>query len=193
MKRILALMLAAVFVLVMAAPALGVSASAKAGVSLKAQAGVCTQDCDQTQDRLQERDRERTSWDKEAAGQGNAFGWRHRLTVNGQVYQFGDVPPVIKEDRVLIPLRAVMAALGAEVKWDAETKTVTIIGDKTVVIKVDSKVVIVDGEEQTLDVPAKNVNCRVVVPLRFIAQALGCKVDFNAQTQTVSVVSADAS
>lgn len=37
-----------------------------------------------------------------------------------------ETPPVIEDDRTLVPVRAISEALGAEVGWDADTRTVTI-------------------------------------------------------------------
>lgn len=41
-----------------------------------------------------------------------------------------DVAPEIINDRTMIPLRAVTESFGAEVTWDADTKTVTITGTR---------------------------------------------------------------
>ncbi|MBC7251946.1 MAG: MBL fold metallo-hydrolase, partial [Anaerolineae bacterium] len=41
----------------------------------------------------------------------------------------------------------------------------------------------------TLDVPAKVVGGRTVVPLRFVSEALGAAVNWNANTRTVTVTS----
>ncbi|MBE7041985.1 MAG: hypothetical protein E7399_00620, partial [Ruminococcaceae bacterium] len=54
------------------------------------------------------------------------------VLVNNQALSF-DQPPVIENDRTLVPLRAIFEALGAEVLWDGETSTVTATrGDITI-------------------------------------------------------------
>lgn len=114
-------------------------------------------------------------------------GWG-RVKVNGKEHRFGDVPPVIKDGRILIPVRGLMASLGADVRWESVTKTVYVnLDDVVIILKVDSQEVTVNGDVYQLDVPAKNENGRVVIPLRFIAEALGFKVGYDGETGDVTV------
>ena len=105
--------------------------------------------------------------------------------VAGEMVKF-DSQPVSKNGRVLVPLRAIFEALKAEVKWDANTQTVTAMKDgKTVTLvmnKAEAKVM--DGTNSStikLEVPASMQNGRTYVPLRFIGEAFGNKVDFEKQ------------
>ncbi|HAN09839.1 MAG TPA: hypothetical protein DCP90_04415 [Clostridiales bacterium] len=104
-----------------------------------------------------------------------------------------DLPPVIKEGRTLIPIRALSEAYGFDVKWDAETKKITITkGDKVIELFVDSKEAFVNGEKVELDVPAKlyKVNkegSRTVVPLRFIIEQMGLNVKWDQETETIDI------
>lgn len=100
-----------------------------------------------------------------------------------------DVQPAIENGRTLVPFRAMAEALGAEVAWDAEKRTVTVTKDgTTVVLTIDSMIATVDGKEYKLDVPAKIKNGRTVIPLRFLSEALKCKVLWEQETQTVVVI-----
>lgn len=115
------------------------------------------------------------------------FMERHRVRVNGEDLQ-SDLPPVIKEGRVLIPVRAVSNALGATVDWDADAREITITkGDVVVVLKVDDVTFYVNGEAQEFDVPAQLVSNRTFVPLRFVALALGEAIDWDAVTGTAFI------
>ena len=38
-----------------------------------------------------------------------------------------DAAPVIEEDTTFVPVRAISEALGAEVAWDGETRTVSVL------------------------------------------------------------------
>lgn len=108
-----------------------------------------------------------------------------------------DVPPVIKYGRTLIPVRAITNALGADVEWDAETKTVTVskavydsvygVSTTVVTLKLDSDIILVNGKEAKIDVPAQLVNNRTMVPIRFIAQALNQEVEYDAETGAVII------
>ncbi|MFZ5649969.1 MAG: copper amine oxidase N-terminal domain-containing protein [Bacillota bacterium] len=109
------------------------------------------------------------------------------VKVRGYELKF-DVPPVIKEGRTLIPVRAIMNSLGAEVKWDGATKTVTVIrGEQTIVFVLDSRTVTVNGAEQQIDYPAQLISSRTFVPIRFIAETFGAKVSYDENSDTVIV------
>lgn len=113
-----------------------------------------------------------------------------RVVLNGQELSF-DVPPTIEEGRTLVPMRAIFEALGAEVGWDGATRTVTAAKSQTTIrLTIGVKVAYRDGVSVTLDAPAKIINGRTLVPLRFVSEALGCKVDWDTKTQTVTIASA---
>ncbi|MDK2984521.1 MAG: hypothetical protein PWQ96_163 [Clostridia bacterium] len=102
-----------------------------------------------------------------------------------------DVPPVLAGDRVLVPLRAIFEALGARVEWDQETNTVTAITRiKFLQLSVGKKKASINGEKVELDVPAKIINARTLVPVRFVSQALGASVDWQAESRTVVIKNA---
>lgn len=105
-----------------------------------------------------------------------------------------DVPPVIENDRTLVPMRAIFEALGAEILWDENTKTVTAVkGDVKISLTVGSKTAYKNGEPFVLDVPAKIVDGRTMVPLRFISESLGAGVYWEGSTQTVRIYSKPSS
>lgn len=101
-----------------------------------------------------------------------------------------DVQPVIKEGRTLIPIRA-LEAMGATVNWDEKTKVVTITKDDIRIFMnlVTDKVYVtesttnynelVGADEVAVDVCPGIINNRTFVPLRFVAEIFGLKVDFN--------------
>ncbi|WP_422444731.1 N-acetylmuramoyl-L-alanine amidase [Thermoanaerobacterium sp. DL9XJH110] len=99
-----------------------------------------------------------------------------------------DVAPVMVNGRTLVPLRVVSENLGAEVLWDNVKKTVTVKApSKTILLKINDSRARVDGREITLDVPAKIVNNRTMVPLRFIGEALGAKVSWDNDAKRVII------
>ncbi len=110
-----------------------------------------------------------------------------KVLVNGGELSF-DQPPIIKDSRTLVPLRAIFEALGAEVDWDGDTRTVTASkGKTTVVLTVDSASYTVNGSEKTLDVPAQIVNSRTLVPVRAVSESFGCEVEWDGDTRTVVI------
>jgi len=101
-----------------------------------------------------------------------------------------EVPPIIENGRTLVPLRAIFEALGAVVSWDEQTSTVTAVkGDKSVVLQIGSTIAKINGQIKILDVPAKVVNGRTLAPLRFVGEAYGGTVAWNAETETIYLTS----
>lgn len=99
-----------------------------------------------------------------------------------------DVAPVIKEGRVLIPLRALAEATGAEVAWNQETKTITLTKDQKVIkIVIGDKFFEIDGTKVEIDVPAQIINNRTVVPVRFISENLNQQVNWDAENESVDI------
>ena len=105
-----------------------------------------------------------------------------------------DAAPVIKDGRTMVPLRSIFESLGAEVIWDAATHSVDAIKDgKVIHLQLDSKQAVVDGKSVTLEVAATSVNGRVMVPTRFVSEALGCKVTWDGDSKTVNISSSESS
>jgi hypothetical protein len=121
------------------------------------------------------------------------------LKVNG-VTVTTDSPPVIENGRTLAPARAVAEALGNYVTWNASSQTIGIYSYATDVMLIQMRIgsnrasVLVGSmanyDERILDVPAKLINGRTMVPVRFIAEALGCVVNWDQANKIVSITSA---
>lgn len=112
-----------------------------------------------------------------------------KVLLDGQALIF-DVPPVLEEGRILVPLRAVSEALGAKVQWLPETRQVTAQKeDRRLELTVGSSEAYrsgpKDGLIETLDAPPRIMEGRVLVPLRFLSEALGCRVDWDEAARTV--------
>jgi len=113
-----------------------------------------------------------------------------QVTVNEEYLEF-DVPPMIDSGRTMVPLRAIFEKLGAEIQWDGATKTITATKESTdVVLQIGNSVAKVNGVNIELDVPAKVVNGRTLVPVRFVSEAMGSVVGWNGSTRTVEIESA---
>jgi len=109
------------------------------------------------------------------------------VVVDGQNLTF-DQPPVIVNDRTLVPLRAIFEALDATVEWNEATRTVTSTrNDTTVSVTIDSDKIYVNGEEKIIDVPAQIISDRTMVPVRAISESFDCNVEWIASDRTVKV------
>ena len=112
-----------------------------------------------------------------------------RLVVDGEPLFF-DQPPVVIGGRVLVPLRGVFERLGAFVQWDPASNTVIAArGDTQVRLTIGSRQAFVNQRVVFLDVPALIVQGRTLVPLRFVSEAMGARVDWDAATRTVFITS----
>ena len=110
-----------------------------------------------------------------------------KVSVNGNQVQF-DVEPTIKNDTTLVGYRAIMEALGAEVTWDEEARTVTAVkGDVKIVLTIDSNEADVNGTKYTLLTAPEIINNSTMVPVRFISENLGMKVNWNETERLVTV------
>ncbi len=99
-----------------------------------------------------------------------------------------DVAPIIRNDRTMVPVRVISETLGAKVDWNDDTRTVTIVKDgTTITLTIDSATAYINSVEKTLDSAAIIENGRTYVPVRFISEAFGAKVEWDAETQTVTI------
>jgi hypothetical protein len=108
--------------------------------------------------------------------------------VNGEPQPPLDAAPYIAGGRTMVPLRFIAEAFGAEVAYDATTKGITItLGDLVIAMQIGSTNVLVNGKSHTIDAPPEVKNNRTFVPVRFVAEILGAKVDYDAATRTVTI------
>jgi len=112
-----------------------------------------------------------------------------QVLVDGQPVTF-DQPPLIIGGRVLVPLRGVFERLGASVQWDPQSSTVIAVRDQTrVELRIGSRDASVSGRPILLDVPPMIVQARTLIPLRFVSEAMGARVDWDSSTRTVFITS----
>lgn len=111
-----------------------------------------------------------------------------KVIVNGNTLSL-DVAPAIENNRVLLPMRAISEAMGATVNYISETKQVDIYkGSDEMHIYLNQTDALVNGSVVTMDVAAKAVKGRTLLPLRFVGESLGATVDWNSTTKTVNIV-----
>lgn len=103
-----------------------------------------------------------------------------------------DVPPTILSGRTLVPLRAIFEALDADVSWNGATQAATAAkAGTTVQVSIDNTTAYVNGQKQILDVPAKLIDGRTMVPARFVSESLDARVLWDGNTQSVYVITPD--
>jgi hypothetical protein len=113
-----------------------------------------------------------------------------RILVNGREAPF-DVPPKIVYATILVPLRFVGEALGAQVSWDRRTRVATMRGNgRVVTARIGDPIVRSDGKRFTAYTYPRIIQGRTMVPLRIVGYALGASVGWDERTKTVSITTA---
>ena len=111
-------------------------------------------------------------------------------TLNGTAVTM-DAAPYIKDGRTYMPVRFAANALGvadANIIWDQTSQKATVIkGDRVVQFTVGSTTLTVNGAAVTMDAAPEIVSGRVMVPIRFLGQALSANFAWDATAQTVTV------
>jgi hypothetical protein len=119
------------------------------------------------------------------------------MTVNGvnqEIDPARGTVPIIVASRTLVPIRTIVEQMNGSIAWDEDEQLVTItaakktikiwIGNKTVQVKDASVADAWSGKD--LDVPARVINGRTMLPLRFVTEELGAKVGYNAGVITLT-------
>jgi len=110
-----------------------------------------------------------------------------KVVLNGNSVLF-DVVPVINNGSVMVPMRKIFSELGASVSWDNNKQTITSVKDgSTVQMQIGTKLVRINDKVQTLVQAPMLVDGRTLVPLRAVAEAMNCNVEWNEGTKTVTI------
>ena len=119
--------------------------------------------------------------------------------VDGSRIIFSDQNAVIVDDVTLVPARGVFEAMGHTVEWDDAARKVTVsssTGVRDVILTIDSDKMAVktyktlferEDKEVTLEVPAKIMNERTMIPLRAVSEAFDCKVEWDGDAYRVDI------
>jgi len=106
----------------------------------------------------------------------------------------GTKPVIIPEwSRTVVPIRAIVEALGGTIEWDGIERKVIINFDSTTIeLWIDNPKARVNGTEVYIDpnnhsVKPIIINDRTMLPLRFVAESLGCDVGWEGTTQTITI------
>ncbi|HOB82593.1 MAG TPA: DUF1343 domain-containing protein [Peptococcaceae bacterium] len=111
-----------------------------------------------------------------------------KVIVQGENVVFDSEPYIDGQNRLMVPVRAILEALGATVDWDEITRTVSIQGQgHSLLLTIDSKQAVVDGQKRTMDTTPVIRNSRTMLPARYVGEYLGFTVQWDEKTRTVTV------
>ena len=110
---------------------------------------------------------------------------KYTLTINSGEYEVliigqvikrqMDVKPLIKNDRLMLPLRSLAEMIGAKVEWDPQTRT-AIFTNKGIVAKIQidgNEIVLSNGKVIKMDSKPININGRILLPISNVANVFG--------------------
>jgi len=112
------------------------------------------------------------------------------VKVDNKVITFpdGEAYYNLRNYRVMVPVRFVSEALGANVEWIQNTRTVKMTRkNSTIELKIGSNKAVVNGETFTFNAPAVIEGSRTYVPIRFVSETFGAKVDWSEKDRTVFI------
>ncbi|WP_246070482.1 L,D-transpeptidase family protein [Paenibacillus kobensis] len=106
------------------------------------------------------------------------------LRLNGKKIDL-ETKLIVIDSRVYIPMREIFEIIGATVKWNNKTQTVTaVVNGRTIKHKPPSNIVNVDGKDVEITV-SKVIDNTVMLPIRNISELTGYKVEWNAKAKEI--------
>ncbi len=114
-----------------------------------------------------------------------------KVVYNTKNLDFGGKSVVNNDGAVYIPLRALSENLYYKVDWFNDTNTVKIHDNLSNVTLNMNGDVEINGVKSTNEKTPIKVNGSVYVPLRFVSEALGVDVNYNAKTKSVNMQGRD--
>lgn len=113
------------------------------------------------------------------------------MSIGGKIKEVdvgkGTAPKVVN-DRTLLPIRSLVEELGGTVEWiDNENKMIIKLYTKTIELFVDQTVSYINGVKETIDIAPTVINDRTYLPLRYIAETIGCDVAWDEIGQYINI------
>ena len=114
------------------------------------------------------------------------------MYINGEQYEIDPgrgTYPVIVNSRTLLPIRAIVENLGGTIEWDEAEKRVSIdYMNKLIELWVDKDIISINEKQEQIDQPPVIINSRTMVPVRFVAENMGCEVIWHEEGKRVEII-----
>lgn len=102
------------------------------------------------------------------------------VSINGHELQFSEetgIPYINENSRTMVPVRIVGEAMGANVTWDESEQKVSIKKSRDIIeLFVGKNIILKNGVSGKMDTAVVNKDGRTYLPIRYVAQAMDCKV-----------------
>jgi len=112
------------------------------------------------------------------------------VTVNGELFCFGELQPIIKYGRMLVPLKSdLFEKFSATTEYDHIYKEIVIRTHTHILTLYTDQLVIYNKGEKSylLDVEPMYINEHVYVPLRGFIEVLGMTIEYDGNTNTAKI------
>ncbi len=112
------------------------------------------------------------------------------ITVNGIKSPIDNqgTTPILLNNRTLLPIRAVIEAMGGSVEWNNDERIVTLtLGERKLHLRIDSSTIWDSGKSYVLDAAPIIVGGRTMVPVRAVVEYFGADVEWDGATSTVTI------
>lgn len=114
-----------------------------------------------------------------------------KMIVNGQEQEIDpgrETAPIIVNGRTMVPIKAIVQAMGGTISWDGNERRVDIAcKSNTIKLWIDKYEAEVNGEMKTMDTAPMISNERTMLPLRFVAENLGCQVEWDEAKRAIII------
>ena len=111
-----------------------------------------------------------------------------RLIIDNQEIGGLPSPPIIRDDSVLVPARAVFERMGGVVGWHSGNRQVTVFhGDDVLVMTIDDNVAMLNGRPVLMPTPPIIINESTMIPLRFPGEAFGFDVRWDRENRAAII------
>lgn len=131
----------------------------------------------------------------------NLNSGEYEILINGKVIKRQmDVKPLIKNDRLMLPMRNLAEIIGAKVEWDSKTRTASFTNNGLVAkIQIDgNEIVLSNGKVIKMDSKPVNINGRILLSVSYVANVFGLtngntkdgidqNIEWNSDNKTVEI------
>lgn len=131
----------------------------------------------------------------------NLNSGEYEVLINGKVIKRQmDVKPLIKNDRLMLPMRNLAEMIGAKVEWDSKTRTASFTNNGLVAkIQIDgNEIVLSNGKVIKLDSKPLIINGRILLSVSYVANVFGLtngntkdgidqNIEWNSDNKTVEI------
>jgi|YelNatPaOPRAMG01_1025707.scaffolds.fasta_scaffold03949_11 hypothetical protein len=100
-----------------------------------------------------------------------------------------ETPPIIINKRTMVPLRFIVENFGGNIYWNNLDSSIKIVfPEKEILMWINNSISYINGDKYILDAPPVIINGRTLVPIRFVAEALGSYVFWNPVDSGVTII-----